>query len=70
MNRTLLYRYMGTNGVLTTPIYLEDIYYVRLVRLVADEGKILTNGTRQMQVITIPENEESQWSEVSLDTNN
>lgn len=70
MNRTLLYRYMGTNGVLTTPIHLEDIYYVRLVRLVADEGKILTNGTRQMQVITIPENEESQWSEVSLDTNN
>lgn len=70
MNRTLLYRYMGTNGVLTTPIHLEDIYYVRLVRLVADEGKILTNGTRQMQVITIPENEESQWNEASLDTNN
>ena len=47
MKKTVIYRYLGTNGVLETPIHLEDIYYIRLIDLKADEGKILTNGERR-----------------------
>ena len=29
MTKQVLYRYLGTNGVIESPIHLEDIYYVR-----------------------------------------
>jgi len=35
----VLYQYMGTNGIITSPVHLEDIYYIRLIRLIADDGK-------------------------------
>ena len=64
MKKTVLYRYLGTNGVLDTPIHLEDVYYVRLLRLIADSGKTLTNGVLTKKVITIPEDELDQWTEI------
>ena len=36
MKKQVLYTYLGTNGTLTTPIHLEDIYYVRKYRLWAE----------------------------------
>jgi len=36
MTKRLLYRYLGTNGVLDTPIHIPDTYYVRMYELVAD----------------------------------
>lgn len=66
MTKTILYQYMGTNGTLTTPIHLEDVYYIRKVQLVADKGKILTNGTIYKNMITIPEEDESLWKEVKF----
>lgn len=44
MTRTIIYRYMGTNGIIESPVHLEDIYYTRFVRLVADDKKVLTDG--------------------------
>lgn len=44
MTKTVLYHYLGTNGTITSPIHLEDIYYVRKFKLLADKDKILTNG--------------------------
>lgn len=71
MKKTVLYRYLGTNGVLDTPIHLEDTYYVRLLRLSADTGKTLTNGTVTKRVVTIPEDEVDNWTEIGwTDPNN
>lgn len=66
MTKTILYQYMGTNGTLTTPIHLEDVYYIRKVQLVADKGKILTNGIVYKNMITIPEEDEALWKEVKF----
>nr|DAF58810.1 MAG TPA: hypothetical protein [Siphoviridae sp. ctxMM9] len=44
MIKEVLYRYQGTNGIITSPVHLEDVYYIRYLRLCADKGKILTNG--------------------------
>jgi hypothetical protein len=66
MTRQVIYRYLGTNGVLETPIHLEDVYYVRLIRLRADAGKLLTDGTRKMVTVTVPEDEATNWYEISM----
>ena len=42
MKKQVLYTYLGTNGTLTTPIHLEDIYYVRKIKLIADDKKLIT----------------------------
>ena len=55
MKKTVIYRYLGTNGVIETPIHIEDTYYVRLIDLKADEGKILTNGEYKTYFVRIPE---------------
>lgn len=66
MKKTVLYRYVGTNGTITTPIHLEDIYYTRMIRLTPDAGKILSNGSIQVKGITVPEEEVSEWHEESI----
>ena len=64
MTRTLMYRYIGTNGIIESPVHLEDIYYVNFVRLVADEKKTLTDGKVFRQAVNVPLDEESKWKEV------
>lgn len=67
MTRQVLYRYLGTNGVLETPIHLEDVYYVRRIALTAAPGKILTNGVVRQTYVNCSEDEEVLWSEVEDD---
>lgn len=64
MKKRVIYRYLGTNGVIESPIHLEDIYYIRLLRLSADQGKMLTDGERTVFEVLIPEEELSQWKEI------
>lgn len=64
MTKQVIYKYLGTNGVIESPVHLEDIYYVRLLRLTADKNKILTDGTRNLTVVKIPEEELENWSEI------
>jgi hypothetical protein len=64
MKKQVIYKYLGTNGTIESPVHLEDIYYVRSVRLVAETGKALTNGDRVVSSITVPEDEVDQWSEI------
>ena len=64
MTKTVLYHYLGTNGTITSPVHLEDIYYIRKIKLVADKGKILTNGKVTQKSIIVPEEEVSFWKEV------
>ena len=65
MTKTVYYTYLGTNGVIESPVHLEDIFYTRKLRLVADQGKQLTkDGKTFYSVIMIPENELAEWKEV------
>lgn len=65
MTKTLLYVYLGTNGVIESPVHLENIYYTRRYRLVADNRKSLTkDGKTFLQSVTIPEDELDEWQEV------
>lgn len=65
MTKTILYKYLGTNGTIVSPVHLEDVYYVRLVKLTAASGKTLTKDRRKfVTVVTVPEEEVDQWIEV------
>lgn len=66
MTKEVLYTYLGTNGTITTPVHLEDIYYTRSIRLVADRNKQLTRdgGKTLLSSVIAPENEVSLWKEV------
>lgn len=65
MKKTILYTYLGTNGTISTPIHLENIYSVKRYSLLADEDKLLTkDGIKTYSNIIVPENELDQWYEI------
>ena len=65
MTKEILYTYLGTNGTITSPVHLEDIYYTRKIRLTADAGKQLTkDDVNYSSVVTVPEEEVDIWKEV------
>ena len=65
MIKEILYKYLGTNGVIISPVHLEDIYYVRNVKLTAEAGKLLTKDNKNFtKQIIVPEDEASNWTEV------
>jgi hypothetical protein len=64
MTKNKIYRYLGRNGIITTPILLEGATHIIMYRLIADEGMILSNGqmkTRQMDVFA---DELENWFEI------
>lgn len=63
MQKVTIYRYLGTNGVIDSPVHLEDAYYVRMVKLIADPDKILTDGTTKTSQVLVAEDEVDQWYE-------
>ena len=65
MTKIVMYEYLGTNGTILSPVHLEDIYYIRKLRLIADHDNRLTkNGKDFVQNVIIPEEELNQWKEV------
>lgn len=64
MKKTKLYRYVGRNGTVTTPVLLDDIKHYIYYHLAADEGKILTNGEIKTFATDIPEEDLNLWKEV------
>jgi len=65
MKKQIYYTYLGTNGTITSPVHLEDTYYIRKVCLMADAGKVLTkDGKTFVSRVTVPENEADFWKEV------
>lgn len=71
MTKEIMYKYLGTNGTICSPVHLEDIYYIRLVRLTAENGKVLYKNGKNMHVIStlVPEDEVNEWTE-NEDNNN
>jgi hypothetical protein len=65
MTTKKIYRYLGKNGVVDTPILLEGINYTLRIRLIADFNKILVhkNGYKT-KVIDILEEEMNDWYEI------
>lgn len=64
MKKQVFYRYLGTNGIIESPVHLEDIYYTRVISLIADDGKILTDGVEKKYAVKVPEEEISKWREI------
>lgn len=65
MEKIVLYRYLGTNGIIDSPVHLEDVYYVRMLDLAADKGKLLTDGTTVKKHVRIPEDDLDLWYEIA-----
>lgn len=71
MKKEVYYTYMGTNGTITSPVHLEDIYYVRKLHLEAESGKVLTKDNKVfVSAVTIPEEDEDLWKEVKKNGQN
>jgi hypothetical protein len=66
MTKQVTYTYLGTNGVLTTPVHLEGIYSVKKIVLIAEEGKMLTQDNKTFVRKTAVKSEEeiALWKEV------
>lgn len=66
MTKEILYTYLGTNGTITSPVHLEDIYYARSVRLSAGRNKKLTkDGENFFSTVIVSEDEVNLWREVA-----
>ena len=63
-----LYRYIGRNGIITSLIHLDDAKYYPMYRLIADEGKVLTDGEQKVKAIDIFAEDLGKWTEI--DENN
>ena len=38
-SKEVLYKYFGTNGTILTTVHLEDVYYIRMLSIMADDDK-------------------------------
>lgn len=64
MTQQKIYTYLGTNGTITSPVYLPGIYSIEKINLIADDKKILTDGKKKVgSIIVLPE-EVSKWTEI------
>lgn len=64
MVTTKMYRYLGRNGSITSPILLENISPIPMKKLMASPGKVLTNGERFTKEIVVFEDELGEWIEI------
>lgn len=66
MKKIAYYTYLGTNGTITSPIHLEDIYYTKKYKLVADQGCELKNkDNKTCYSVMVPEREVDEWIEIN-----
>ena len=66
MEKEIVYRYMGSNGIIESSIQLIGIPVAILYRLIADYNKKLTRDGKEFFSISplVPENELKEWYEV------
>lgn len=66
MIKEVRYMYLGTNGTIETSVHLEDVYYIRKYRLIAesDKKKLTKDNKHFYTIITVPEDEVDLWQEV------
>jgi hypothetical protein len=64
MVTTKMYRYLGRNGIITSPILLEKVEPIAMLVLKASPGKLLTNGEVKVKEKMIFAEELKDWSEI------
>lgn len=67
MTKQNIYKYFGRNGVIVSLVFLDYANRMDMYQLVADEGKILTNGERKVHNIIINKEDLKLWSEIPLE---
>lgn len=65
MKKTLIYTYLGTNGIITSPVHLEGIPSIIKYRLEAETNKYLTKDNETfVKMVTVSVDEVDEWKEV------
>ena len=64
MTKNKIYRYLGRNGILTTPILIEGAAPITMYRLIADAGMVLSNGKTHANMIDVFDDEIEDWFEI------
>lgn len=66
MIKEKIYTYLGTNGIVSTPIHIEGIPSICKIFLKAEEGKVLTKdfGATCHNKVVVPEEEIDLWVEI------
>ncbi len=64
MTKIKKYKYLGRNGILVTRILIDGVNHIPMMTLIADEGKILTNGETVTHSITVENEEVNLWREI------
>ena len=64
MTKIKKYTYLGRNGILVTRILIDGVNYIPMTTLIADEGKILTDGEITTHSITVENEEVDLWREI------
>lgn len=68
MTKIRKYKYLGRNGNLITRILIDGANNIPMMTLIADEGKILTNGETTSYSVTVELDEVNNWREISDNT--
>lgn len=64
-----LYKYIGRNGSITSPVLLEDAKHIPMVELKADAGFVLKCEDTEKRVVVIHVDDVDLWNEVPADMN-
>lgn len=70
MKTRKLYKYIGRNGSITSPVLLEDIKHIPLIELKAAPGFILKNEDGEVKTsVVVYIDDVNLWTEVPADMN-
>lgn len=69
MKKVKAYRYIGRNGIITSRVLLNGIDNIPMMELIADQGKILTDGEFKTKWITVELDEVNNWKEIADEDN-
>lgn len=64
MIKTKMYRYLGRNGIITSPVLLDKVEPIVMYELRASANKILTNGEKTLKSTLVFEDELKDWIEI------
>ena len=64
MTKSKMYRYLGRNGIITSPILLEKVEPIAMYELRAAEGKVLSNGEEFVKIKLIFTEDLKDWIEI------
>lgn len=64
MTKIKRYRYLGKNGIVTTSVLIDGVEPILMYRLIADAGKVMTNGTKIARQVEIFVEDLDEWKEI------